>query len=95
MYTEDAMYMPPGESPIEGRDNIQTYFESQPPTIAVEIRTIEIDGRGDLGFTRGTYTTTISPEGMDPITDSGKYLAICRKQADGTWLISRDIYNSN
>ena len=95
LYTEDAMYMPPGESPIEGRDNIQAYFESQPPTIACEIRTVEIDGHGDFAFTRGTYTTTFSVEGMDPVTDSGKYLAVCRKQADGTWLISRDIYNSD
>ena len=95
LYAEDAMYMAPGESPITGRDNIQKWFESQPPTTACEIRTIEIDGQGDLGFTRGSYTMTVAPEGMDPITDSGKYIAICRKQADGTWLISRDIYNSD
>jgi uncharacterized protein (TIGR02246 family) len=95
LYAEDAMYMAPGESPVEGRDNIQKWFESQPPTIACEIRTVEIDGQGDFAFTRGTYTTTFSPEGMDPITDTGKYLAVCRKQADGTWLISRDIYNSD
>jgi ketosteroid isomerase-like protein len=35
-------------------------------------------------------------EGMEqPITDSGKYLVLLSKQADGSWLISAVIWNSD
>lgn len=95
LYAENAMYMAPNQSAIIGRDNLQSYMESQPPTTAVEIVTHEIDGSGDFAFSRGTYTQTFSQEGMDPITDSGKYLAILKKQEDGSWLIIRDIFNSD
>jgi uncharacterized protein (TIGR02246 family) len=95
LYAEGAVFMPPNEPAVEGRGNIQAWFEALPPVTAVDVKTAEIDGLGDLAFTRGTYSMTISPEGMDPITDSGKYLAISRKQADGSWLLSRDIFNSN
>jgi uncharacterized protein (TIGR02246 family) len=95
LYAENAVFMPPNEPAVEGRGNIQVWFEALPPVTAVEIKTAEIDGLGDLAFTRGTYSMTMSPEGMSSITDSGKYVGIFRKQADGSWLYSRDIFNSN
>ena len=55
---------------------------------------VEIVGKGDLAFARGTYSFTIVPEGATPITDRGNYVEIWRKGADGVWRISRDIFNS-
>ncbi len=31
----------------------------------------------------------------EPITDVGKFLAILRKQPDGSWLVSHAIYNAD
>jgi hypothetical protein len=35
------------------------------------------------------------PGAANPIRDRGKYIEIRRRQEDGSWLISRDIFNSN
>lgn len=94
-YTEDAVLMPPNEPPIEGRADIQRWFASFPPVTAFELENIEIDGRGDLAYVRGTFMLTIAPEGMDPITDTAKFIEIRRKQPDGSWLLSRDVFNSD
>lgn len=94
-YAEDAVFMPPNQPTIEGRDNIQAWFESLPPVSAMEFATVKIDGAGDLSFKHGTYTMTMTPEGADPVNDSGKFIEIRRKQTDGSWLITRDIFNSD
>ncbi len=95
LYTEDAVLMPPNAPAVTGPANIQAYFGSLPPMGALDLADVEIDGVGDWAFVRGTYSLTMAVEGMEPIADSGTYLEICRKQADGTWLIYRDIYNSD
>lgn len=94
-YAEDAVFMPPNEPTIEGRDNIQAWFEALPPVSAMEFETVKIDGIGDLSYKHGTYTMTTTPEGVEPVNDSGKFIEIRRKQADGSWLITRDIFNSD
>ena len=95
LYAEDAVLMPPNKPVVTGRGNIQEEFESTPSVTAVNLEVNEIDGLGGLAYVRGSYTLTMSIEGVGAITDSGKYMDIRRKQADGSWLIIRDIYNSD
>ena len=94
-YTDDAVLMPPNGPAVEGRANIQTFFESFPPLNEFNLSNVETTGRGDLAYVRGTYKMTIAPEGRDKFDDSGKYLEIRRKQADGSWLIARDMFSSD
>ena len=94
-YTDDAVLMPPNGPPVEGRANIQAWMESFPPFSDIDLSIVEIDGLGDLAYVRGTYKMTITPEGQDPIVDSGKFLEIRRKQADGSWLFTRDMFSSD
>lgn len=95
LHTEDAIVMPPNESAIQGRDAIRAW-EDLPPPIEANLTIVEIDGRGDLAYVRGTYTLTYEPIGEPgPIQDTGKYIEILRKQQDGSWLISIDIFNSD
>ena len=57
---------------------------------------IEIDGRGDLAYVRGTYAMTIvGTDGHEVGKDHGKYVEIRRRQPDGKWLIVVDMYNSD
>jgi ketosteroid isomerase-like protein len=60
------------------------------------IRFTEIDGCGDHAVARAAFTEsfTIGSTG-DTITDSGKALIMFRKQADGSWLIAAECWNSN
>jgi ketosteroid isomerase-like protein len=38
---------------------------------------------------------TVTPPGAAPFEDRGKYLTICRKQADGSWKVARAMFNSD
>jgi ketosteroid isomerase-like protein len=55
----------------------------------------KVEVSGDLAYTQGTYSMTMTdPEGI-PATDKGKYLAVWKKQADGGWKVIEDIFNSD
>ncbi|MEW5974581.1 MAG: DUF4440 domain-containing protein [Acidobacteriota bacterium] len=95
LYTEDAVLMPPNAPTVQGKEAIGKFFGSMPPAAAFDLQNVEIDGREDLAFVRGTYRMTLSVGGGEPVVDAGKYLEIRRKQADGSWLIWRDTFNSD
>ncbi|HET8712619.1 MAG TPA: DUF4440 domain-containing protein [Gemmatimonadales bacterium] len=96
LYTETAAFMPPNSGIAEGRAAIRAWLASFPPMSDFTLTPIEIDGRGDLAYVRGTYSMTIvGPNGQPAGEDHGKYLEIRRRQPDGKWLISADIFNSD
>ncbi len=95
-FTEDAILMPNNGDPVTGRAGIQAWASGFPPFSDFKVSLEEVEGRGDLAYGRGTYSMMITPPGAQaPVHDHGKYLAIYRKQADGSWKASRDIFNSN
>ncbi len=95
LYTEDAMIMPPNGPTAKGRANVQAFLEAFPPLSAFNLVNAEVEGLGDMAYVRGAYTMTITPEGADPVTDTGKFIEIRKKQADGSWLLYLDIFNSD
>ena len=95
LYTEDAVLMPPNGPAVQGRADIEAFFAAFPPTSGFTLNPVEIDGRGDLAFVRGTYSLTLEIEGMEPTPDTGKYIEIRRRQPDGSWLLAVDIFNSD
>lgn len=95
-YTESAIVMPPNEGPVEGRAAIRAWFEHFPAMSEFTLSPVDMDGRGDLAYVRGTYALTLAAaSGHPPLPDHGKYLEIRRRQADGRWLIAVDIFNSD
>ncbi len=96
LYTEDAVLMPPNQPAVQGRANIEAWVGTFPRLTDFSLENVEIDGRGDLAFVRGTASWTMMPEGApEPIQETAKYLEIRRRQPDGTWLIAVDIFNSD
>ena len=95
-YSETAVFMPPNQPAVEGRAAIRAWFEAFPPISAFSLTPLEIVGRGDLAYERGTYALTIAASGKTPaMPDHGKYLAVRRRHADGSWLMTVDIFNSD
>jgi len=95
-YTEDVALMLPNGLGVEGRVAMQEFLKPFPPMTQFEATIVQIDGRGDLAFVRGTYSMTFIVEGTpEPTHDTGKYVEIRRKQPDGKWLIAVDISNSD
>lgn len=97
MYTEDGTRMPPNAPPQVGRPMIEAAYEALPGRYAViKAPVVEMSGRGDLAFARGTYSIEMQISGREEsMLDDGKYLLILWKQLDGRWLISSLIFNSN
>jgi len=97
LFAEDILLMPPNGSVIQGRATMKEYVESLPITFTEhKVELVEIDGYGDLAYARGTLAEAYTIPGLaEPIEDVGKLLFIFRKQADGSWLIAVDIWNSD
>ncbi len=94
-FTEDAVLMPPNQPLVEGRPDIGAWYT--PFTVTeYTVTEAQVDGRGGLAYDRGTYSVTFSTEGMpEPVSVTGKYVHILRKQPDGSWLWAVAIWNSD
>ena len=56
---------------------------------------MEVSRGGDLGYTRGTYVLTATdPASKKVATEKGRFVAVFRKQADGSWKAVQDINNA-
>jgi len=96
VYTADASFMPPNGPLVKGSAAIQAWMPSLPPLTTFTLEAQQIDGVGDFAYARGVYTMSFTlPGATAPTEDHGKYIVIGRKQADGSWLIAEDIFNSD
>ena len=96
LYTENGSFMVPNMGIAEGRAAIRAHLAAFPLMSDFTLTPIEIDGRGDLAYVRGTYSFKIvGSDGHQVGEDHGKYLEVRRKQPDGNWLIVADIFNSD
>ncbi len=98
-YTDDAILMPPNHSPLEEKQAIEQYLAEIAPQFQAsnfQLSILEVDVQGDTTIVRGTYSANITIPGVDaPMEDRGKTLQVWKKQADGSWKLHRDIWNSN
>jgi len=93
-YAVDAVFMPPNAPIYEGRDAEVGHLEAAPPVLSYSSALVEVDGYGDLAYARGTYSLSLLV-GADTVAMEGKWVQIFRKQPDGSWFITLDIWNSN
>ncbi len=95
-YAEDATILPSNMPAVSGQSKMVSFFEGFPPYEDFRAEILEIDGRGDLAFVRGTYSMKIMmPESDMAMEDTGKYIEIWKKQTDGGWKVYLDIFNSD
>ena len=50
----------------------------------------EVASSGDIGYTTGAYESS-----MGGVKETGKYVTVWRKQADGGWKVTNDIFNAD
>ena len=93
-YAADASVYPPGMPVVTGAANIREVYSkmSSAPGFSLEFAPTraEVSASGDVGYTAGTYTGAM---GGPP--ETGKYVSVWKKQADGTWKVAADIFNSD
>ncbi len=98
IFGADPVMMPPGAPVVVGTEAIAEWMQTLFEQGLIDVRN-EVEGvraAGDLAVGWGTYTLTITPEaGGEPVTDTGKWMAIAEQQPDGTWKGIRNIWNQD
>lgn len=97
-FTEDGIYMWPGEPTIEGHDALRAWFQNRFSKVDVDLESesLELQVFGDWAFERGTSVARIIRKNSNQVQIvRGKYINILRKQPDGSWRIARRIRNND
>jgi ketosteroid isomerase-like protein len=98
-YAEDAVLLPTAEPIVIGRSAIREEWQhilSIPDFQNTSSLTrIDVSSGGDMAYSMGTYSATMRGEDGNPVTEPGKWLAVWRRQAGGSWRIVADTYNTD
>ena len=98
-YSDNAIVMPPNASSAKTKEAIRSAWKEMltSPGAAISWKTtkVEVAKAGDLAYVSGTYEETMTDASGKPVKDRGKYVEIFKKQADGTWKVVADIWNSD
>jgi len=89
----DAVFMPPEQAPLKGRDAIVVWAKTLPKTVAFKLSENEIAGAGDLAYATGTYVLTSELANGSKVEVHGVRAEIHRRQSDGSWLYSRAMFH--
>jgi ketosteroid isomerase-like protein len=98
MYAPDAEVLAPGNPRAIGHDAIRALVtklsgELQAGGVALELNDDDkAAASGDLGWHSGSY---VVKDTTGSVVDSGNYLAVMQRQADGRFLMIRDTWNSD
>jgi uncharacterized protein (TIGR02246 family) len=96
MYTEDAVVLPPGLQPVDGRDAIVQFWKDRlkpgnRKDHTFEIVSVRHDGR--LTYQVARWTLDIVNTTGTPTRVSGNTVRVFERQPDGAWLTKVHIFN--
>lgn len=98
-YAEDAVAYPPNEPVCMGRAAAKrvwaAYLAEKSFSISWKTTHAEVAKSGEVGFTWGTYEDSYKGADGKQVNEKGKYLCIWKKQKDGTWKATNDMWNSD
>ena len=98
-YAESAVVMPPNASAATTKEAIRSAWKEMLTTpgaaISWKATKVEVAQANDLAYVSGTYEETMTDASGKPAKSHGKYVEIFKKQADGTWKVVADIWNSD
>ena len=94
-YTPDAAVLPPGGARVDGRADIQAFWQGamDAGVSDVDLQTVEVSAVGGVAVEVGTFTLMAPGENGGKVTVKGKYLVTYHRGDDGAWLLHRDMYN--
>jgi uncharacterized protein (TIGR02246 family) len=97
-YADNAVVMMPMTAAWNGRAAIEAGMTEMMAMLKVndaKASTVDVMTGGDLAIETGTFTMTTTMKGAKAATETGKYLTVWQRQADGAWKIIRDINNGD
>lgn len=92
LHTPDAQVFLSGAPALNGHDEIRAFVtrtsEGLRP-VDVKIQREELDATEDTAWELGTFTESWVDAAGDTITRQGRYMAVLKANADGTWQLHR------
>lgn len=94
VYADDAVLMLEDAPDLRGIDTLREGVAGlmQDPNFALSFAAddVVVARSGDMAYETGTYSMTGSDADGQPVTESGHYVVVWRKEADGTWKVVVD-----
>jgi len=99
LYTDDTVKMAPDAPAVFGKEDLRASMQPLFDNFTFEemaIFDVEIQVAGDYAFSRCNFTATMIPKaGGEPLYMDAKDMSIMQRQADGSWKLYWDCWNSN
>lgn len=98
LVVEDAVDLPPHRPAVIGREAIRAFLQADLDHFTMNFadEIVEVEVAGDLAVIWSNYTVLLTPrEDGKPIENNGKWLKLLKRQPDGSWMFSRNIWNSD
>ena len=95
---EEGVVLPKRGNPVKGKETYRSLFEKQPDSgwasrLEWEPEWAQISQSGDLGYTFGRYTQTLTDTKGSAEVIRGFYVTIWKRQAGGSWKFVFDTGN--
>jgi uncharacterized protein (TIGR02246 family) len=98
-FAEDAVELQPNVPMLTGKESIRKWASELMANPGFsgswQASKVEASRGGDLAYTVGTYQFTLNDSKGKPVSDRGKFVAVWKKQPDGTWKAVADMVNSD
>lgn len=97
-YAEDAVFLAPNAPMLTTRKDIRAaWADMVAPTSAVSWKATKVVAAksGELAYSYGSYDLSMQDASGKTIKDHGKFVEIWKKQADGSWKCTVDMFNSD
>jgi uncharacterized protein (TIGR02246 family) len=98
VFAADALLMAPGEPVVRGLPAMITWTRAMHEafTVAGEYTSSDVTVAGDLAVQRFTGRLTLTPKaGGDAMSETVKGIHVLRRQPDGSWKITQDVWNAD
>lgn len=97
-YSDNAVVLPPNARIANTKQAIRDIWAQMvapDSKVSWESTKIEVARSSDLAYSMGTYQEEMKGPDGKPITDSGKFIEIWKKQKDGKWKVVADMFSSD
>jgi uncharacterized protein (TIGR02246 family) len=98
LYASDALVLPPNSEAKKGMAGVREFLTAFAETPGFQVRfetpTVVVSEGGDLGYTLADIEITIDGPDGQPVTSRERDFHLWKKQADGSWKVVIDIWNS-
>ena len=94
-WAEDARLMPPNMADVVGHDALRQWMREWPEIKRFDVIDTEVEGNGSLAILICHFVRVLEAPGGGEVKQNGRQVLKFRRHADGRWLITAAIFNSD